>query len=197
MLRVFGCTRLVSLSLFLVSVTALLPNLGSRPHLDSATRASGQVRSSPLPVSNSRALINYRTDGAVRCRQAPDDDANGLRRRQVQSLHIISVGRSRTNQNLAAETTGLQIVLRGTDQLENYPAAKAAFLTAAAQWESLIATSMTIVIDVDFGPTWFGERFGTSVLGQTDSQDLGDSSIYTEVRAALASVGSGDYRAAL
>jgi len=82
--------------------------------------------------------------------------------------------------------------LRGTDQLENFPAAKAGFLNAAASWEALISTPITVVIDVDFGPRWFGERFGSNVLGQTDSQVLGDNSIYPEVRDSLLGVASID-----
>jgi len=82
--------------------------------------------------------------------------------------------------------------LRGTDQLEDFPDAKAGFLNAAATWEALISTPITVVIDVDFGPRWFGQRFGSNVLGQTDSQVLGDNSIYPEVRDSLLGVASVD-----
>jgi len=109
-------------------------------------------------------------------------------------LHVISPNRSKL---LSAESTGLQIVLRGTTQLENFPTAKAAFLNAAATWESLINSPITVVIDVDFGPTWFGERYDTNVLGQTASQDLGDNSIYGEVRDALVGVAINDDRISL
>jgi len=80
---------------------------------------------------------------------------------------------------------GLTIILRGTPQLDSFPQAKAAFLTAAARWESLIATPITIVVDVDFGPTFFGSPFGPGVIGATDTQSLIGGGIYDDVRLGL------------
>ena len=42
------------------------------------------------------------------------------------------------------------------------PTAKAAFTAAAAKWEALIQNPITVVIDVDFGTTHFGEPFGST-----------------------------------
>ncbi|MCA1633855.1 MAG: NF038122 family metalloprotease [Acidobacteria bacterium] len=68
-------------------------------------------------------------------------------------------------------SAGLRIVLHGTAQLEQHPAAKQAFIVAANRWESLISTPITVVIDVDFGVKFFNAAtdYPTGVLGQTGS----------------------------
>jgi hypothetical protein len=186
MQRAFRSLNKSSLSLSLISAFLLLASFAGAPLSQARTaKPSPQQATLPLPVSRPHAFINYKADGAVGCRQASQEEAIALTRRSGQSLHVISSNRPGPSQNLYAESTGLQITLRATNQLENFPATKAAFLNAAATWQSLINTPITIVIDVDFGPTWFGESYDTNVLGQTDSQVLGDSSIYGEVRAAL------------
>ena len=180
--------RLLSLSLMVVFLSSLLP---------APLEVAAQGRTLPKPVSGSRAFVNYRNDGAVGCRDATEQEAQVLRRRAGQSLHVITPARTNRSQNLSAESTGLQIVLRATDQLEDFPAAREAFLNAAARWQALISTPITVVIDVDFGPTWFGERYDENVLGQTDSQTLGDSSIYAEVRNSLVGLGASDDRSGI
>jgi hypothetical protein len=201
MQRASRSIRQSSLSLFLISLISLLTTLATVPVSQAGVANPGgpllvrQSRTVPSPVSRSHAFINYRSNGAVACRQATEGEATALKRRASQSLHVISSGRRARSQNFSTESVGLQIVLRATSQLENYPAAKAAFLSAAATWESLIDTPITVVIDVDFGPTWFGERFDNDVLGQTDSQVLGDNSIYSQVRDSLVGLAVSDERA--
>jgi hypothetical protein len=80
---------------------------------------------------------------------------------------------------------GLKIILRGTDQLEAFPAAKAGFLAAAQKWEAAISTPITIVIDVDFGPNFFefGE-YPAFVIGAANPQIIGGP-VYAAVRRAL------------
>jgi hypothetical protein len=72
-------------------------------------------------------------------------------RRGNAPVHVLA----RSRESLAA-SAGLQIVVRGTSQLESYPAAKAAILKAVARWESVITTPVTVVLDVDYGTTFFG-----------------------------------------
>ena len=184
MQRAFRSLRKSSLSLLMISLVSVLPNLASASSTGTSAPAR-QNRTRPLPVPESHAFINYRTDGKIGCREATEAEASALKQRGGQSLHVISRDRSVSTQSLSVESAGLQIVLRATNQLENFPTAKTAFLNAAATWESLISTPITVVIDVDFGPTWFGEQYDNDVLGQTDSQALGDSSIYSEVRDSL------------
>jgi hypothetical protein len=72
-------------------------------------------------------------------------------RRGNAPVHVLA----RPRESLAA-SAGLQIVVRGTSQLESYPVAKAALLKAVARWESVITTPVTVVLDVDYGATFFG-----------------------------------------
>ena len=181
--------------LVIVSLPSIFPGIGGVVCRTAAPVA--QSRTLPLPVAGSHAFVSYKSESKVGCREATQDEANALKRRGNQSLHVISPAGKVRKQSLSTESAGLQIVLRATDQLEGYPAAKAAFLNAAATWESLINTPITIVVDVDFGPTWFGQAYDTDVLGQTDSQVLGDSSIYGEVRDNLLGLATGDQRISL
>lgn len=64
-------------------------------------------------------------------------------------------------------SVGLRIVLHGTTQLEQNQAAKNAFIVAANRWEAIISTPITVVIDVDFGTTFFGQPFDPGVIGAT------------------------------
>jgi hypothetical protein len=80
---------------------------------------------------------------------------------------------------------GLTLTLRGTAQLEANQQAKAAFIKAAEIWMGIIKSPITIVIDVDFGPTRFGTPYEPDVLGATSSQIVGGSDIYPDVRTAL------------
>lgn len=86
----------------------------------------------------------------------------------------------------AGQQTGLKIILRGTTQLENNAQAKAAFLRAAAYWEAIIASPITVVLDVDFGPTRFGVPYpSSSVIGSTSTQTLGTGTLYNSLRTQL------------
>jgi len=70
-------------------------------------------------------------------------------------------------------SAGLRIVLHGTTQLDNTPAAKNAFIVAANRWESIISTPITVVIDVDFGTTFFGTPYpNPGILGATGSNSI-------------------------
>jgi alpha-tubulin suppressor-like RCC1 family protein len=95
--------------------------------------------------------------GAPRSR----DDTNAIR-----SLE------STTGLNLLP-SAGLRIVLHGTTQLDNTPVAKNAFIAAANRWEAIISTPITVVIDVDFGTTFFGTPYPSpSILGATGSASM-------------------------
>jgi hypothetical protein len=130
-----------------------------------------------------------RAGGQVSCQKATPEAALEMTQRDLtQPMHVITpprAGQAQTESVSAEATSGLQITLRATQQLENYPAAKAAFLNAAAAWEAVIDAPISVVIDVDFGPKWFGQKYDSTTLGETDSQVLGDDAIYGDVRAAL------------
>ena len=83
------------------------------------------------------------------------------------------------------QTNGLKITLRATEQLESNPVAKAAFLRAAAMWESVIQSPISVVIDVDFGPTFFGQSFPEGTVGLTHPQLLFAEPVYLALHGRL------------
>jgi hypothetical protein len=93
----------------------------------------------------------------------------------------------------------ISIVLRGTTQLDDFPEAKQGFLKAAERWEAILQAHapVTIVIDVDFGPTRFGTPFGANVLGSTGTQALFNANGYGAVKAALVARADGAQETAL
>nr|MBP6824521.1 NF038122 family metalloprotease [Acidobacteriota bacterium] len=103
-------------------------------------------------------------------------------RRQV-DLHQLSGDSA----NQIQQQQGMKITLRGTQQLENFAAAKQSFLRAAARWESVIQTQITVVIDVDFGTTFMGQAYESDTLGSTIPQLLGISNQYGVIRNLLIS----------
>ena len=148
------CVRLFVVSLLLtVSIGSLL----GAPTLSHT--------SAPFVVGErapARMYVMEEIDGRMACRLGTSEQANALANRAepVQVIYPPSGSRS-----LAA---GLQITLRGTSQLDSYPAAKAAFVRAAKIWEGRIANSLSVTIDVDFGPTIFGQPFeNEGILGGT------------------------------
>src|SRR2546423_206579 len=78
----------------------------------------------------------------------------------------------------------------GTAQLDQNPAAKAAFIKAAANWQAVIKTPITVIINVDYGPTRFGTTWPSGVLGSTGSQFVFNPVGYSSFRSAPASSAS-------
>jgi len=123
-------------------------------------------------------------DGKFICREAAPQEARDMSDMSDLGsdlgLHVISPSR---DGSVSQENAGLNIILRATQQLEGFPEAKAAFLAAAARWESLIQTAITIVVDVDFGPKHFGTLFDEGTIGVSSGSIIGNS--YSEVLNAL------------
>lgn len=131
------------------------------------------------------AYVLTRDNGQTVCRPMKEGEARQLKLdRERIGLRVINADEGRGFARLEMQQ-GFKIVLRGTTQLDNYPEAKAAFLRAAALWEAVIATPITVVIDVDYGPTRFGQAYPANVIGSTSSQILGDSNAYPGFRQAL------------
>ena len=124
----------------------------------------------------------FQRNGEVGCRETTSEEAETLRRDPNLILHAIS----HTDPYLLSESgPRFEIVLRATQQLERFPEAKAAFLKAAAIWEEKIASPITIAIDVDFGPTYFGQTWPRLSLGNSNAQELSSPNVYGSVRASL------------
>ncbi|MCP9493491.1 MAG: BACON domain-containing protein [Pyrinomonadaceae bacterium MAG19_C2-C3] len=146
-------------------------------------------------------LIVYENGNSVCRRVSPRDTFDMHRRDPNIELQVITAPKSEAQ--AAATPPGLQIVLRGTSQLNNFPQARDAFLRAARTWENLIATPITVIVDVDYGTTRFGEPYDDpDILGATDSQifsfrNTSDFSFYTFLRAFLLNDASSAAEAAL
>lgn len=181
-----------NLKIIAMSLILLLSSAGVAP---AAKAQQQETVPSYKPVSDTEAdliaaseagtyIIHANQDGAS-CRNATPEESQAVSKRdELVPLHVISTVPSR---EVLPQDAGLKIILRGTPQLENFPQAKNAFLRAAQTWEALIRSPITMIIDVDYGRTRFGEPYDPNVLGSTDSQNIGGASIYTPVRDRLIS----------
>jgi Fibronectin type III domain/Bacterial pre-peptidase C-terminal domain len=129
------------------------------------------------------AFVVREIDGKTSCREASPAEALAITARRNVPLRVFGEERGPVRANASA---GLNIILRGTAQLDANPQAKAAFERAAQIWEERIANPITVYVDVDFGDDRFGEPFEDGVIASADSDDYyGDSGSYGEIRAAL------------
>ena len=174
------------LQLFITGMTVLIclgsPNTSAFQEAATSDRAVSWLAPDYSGEPEADSFILYENDGGVACRPATIEEAGLLLRRDPSDkLHLIT---PLDEYSIVSQAKGLQIVLRATQQLERFPEAKAAFLRAAAIWTEKIQSPITIVVDVDFGPTNFGERWGPQILGSTNPQEL-TSDAYRAVRAQL------------
>lgn len=103
-------------------------------------------------------FVTYQNGGGSATRQSTAAESavyNAARGQQQTALHDISS----SNRGFANSRNGLFLILRATPQLEQFPQAKAAFERAAARWESLIQDQISVIVDVDFGETYFSQPF--------------------------------------
>jgi hypothetical protein len=162
-----------------VSIIAILTALLLTPVVSAFHNPNAVAEPQSLSVvPEALSFVTEVVGSSLNCRKATRGEALALAKRDGVTRHVITPASH-------PHTNGLTIILRATPQLESFPEAKAAFLTAAARWESLISTPITIVIDVDFGPDFFGTPFPPSVLGATDTQSLIGGGIYGFVRDSL------------
>jgi hypothetical protein len=133
-------------------------------------------------------VIQQGANGEMVCRNATPAEARIIRSGGEYGLRQINHLKDQvsTPSSGVAPAAGLTIMLRATPQLDQNPTAKAAFVAAAAKWESLIKDSITIVIDVDFGTTAFGNPFPNSnILGVTGTQQIFFAGNYPDLRTRL------------
>ena len=119
------------------------------------------------PSDTGHFIIYRGANGDTVCREATEAEARELDQIRPTGLQQIN----HLKPELRAEDLAphLTIILRATDNLKANPAAQAAFTRAAAAWEAVISSPVTIFIDVDFGPTNFGAAWGANILGSTSS----------------------------
>jgi len=178
---------------FVLIFGVLLVSLVAAPLRSSHARNPSAAQGGELTAQpEAGGFVIYGNNGQVACHDASPQEAIEIQSRSGDvPLRVIS------RSLRVSQSAGLDIVLRGTAQLDNFPEAKAAFLRAAARWESLISTPITVVIDVDYGTTRFGTPYPSpNILGSASSQTLtGD--IYTSVRSALGARAANSTEAAL
>lgn len=158
---------------------ATLQATQSKDQFRRALKADSQLE----PDAHTGRYLIVRSGDGLACREMT---ARELEQFQMDkgrtNLQVISDPRP---ESLQAQQ-GLKIILRGTQQLEAFQTAKQAFLRAAAKWESIIQSPITVVLDVDFGPTIFGTPFPSpNIIGGTSPQLLTGRNLYGNVRISL------------
>ncbi|HLL77384.1 MAG TPA: NF038122 family metalloprotease [Pyrinomonadaceae bacterium] len=154
------------------------------------TPASAQVltKGQPAIIEDGLTYVIYQTpDGEVSCRLATLDETGPAGDETLQ-LPVRQINHLHDKESATASSAGLRIVLRATQRLEQNPEAKQAFIKAAAKWEALISSQITVTIDVDYGPDFFGDTakpYGTNTLGQTSAGGFIPS--YSSIRQRLIS----------
>lgn len=129
------------------------------------------VAQSPIPVTeilDHPAGVHVVTLGpnGAECHQAEEQ----VMARRMGNAPASSVRRTAVTSTNPSGTTRFKIILRATDQLLAQPEALLSFRRAAAQWERIIQSDVTTVIDVDYGPTRFGTPYpSANTLGSTGS----------------------------
>ncbi len=191
---------LLALALVQVMLLGLAPSGGGATTASARSVAKTQAaKKSPQWVADETGgvfIIQQGADGST-CRVALPEEARRLRSTPREGLRQINHldGKLNANGSLAigddpaAAAANLTIILRATTQLQQQPNSAqviAAFTAAAAKWETLIKDPITIVIDVDFGPTAFGQPFPSdNTLGATNTQGLFINDNYPNVRQRL------------
>jgi hypothetical protein len=135
-------------------------------------KADGGMSDVILRSAGNAASVLYQSDDGVACRDATTEEtATLVAGVQEPPLHTISPVQT-------LDQNGLTIILRATDALESNPEAKAAFVRVASLYQSMISTPITVVVNVDFAPTWFGQAYPEGVAGLTNPQLLMGNPIY-------------------
>lgn len=185
---IIGVVLLVAL--FAGATSSLL--LRSASAAKTGDDANGQVHKIGAAPYDEGYVISQR-QGQIACRRSTPEEATAMAQRDPDSqLRVIT-----PITNDLQQQTGLKITLRGTTQLDGFPAAKEAFIRAAAKWEAIIQTPITVVVDVDFGTTRFGQPFNQDTIGGTGAQTLTSNTIYPAVRTALIARASNAQEASL
>ncbi|HEX3281963.1 MAG TPA: NF038122 family metalloprotease [Pyrinomonadaceae bacterium] len=168
-------------------------------------QSDSAVQNPSYQVSSNGSFVIYQgPNGETVCRDATLAEGSALKSsasstgfRQINHLKNQTMLASSGSGEVPAGA-GLTIVLRASSQLDQNPQAKAAFIAAAAKWEAIIATPITVVIDVDYGPTVFGISFPSSnVLGLTATQELYYVGNYSDIRGRLVSHASSPSESAI
>ncbi|MGH9873304.1 MAG: NF038122 family metalloprotease [Pyrinomonadaceae bacterium] len=138
------------------------------------------------PKQREQFTIYRNANGEIVCRRATPDEIQRMNEVDSTKLGLRQI--NHLNKKIPTQPgendgTGLNIILRATAQLQQNPTAVNAFTMAAQNWENIILSPITIYIDVDYGPTYFGESWPPGVLGATSAP--AQSYPYQSVRTNL------------
>ncbi|HYV23648.1 MAG TPA: NF038122 family metalloprotease [Pyrinomonadaceae bacterium] len=175
---------------------SVFSGVSGEPSTTFARRANLPFQTVDEPKSKPRPQFTiYRNaEGEIVCRRATEDEI-----RERESINPNAPGLRRINhfeltgdaaQPESIQGTGLTIILRATQQLQQNSTATAAFTRAAQNWEAIVMSPITIFIDVDFGPTNFGQTWPSGVLGATAVPSQGYP--YQSVRTNLVAEANGE-----
>lgn len=135
------------------------------------TVSVGQSSAQSTP-ENEHFLLFQTPDGDTICREATLAERIDLEKIIPRDLRQINHTEKEFGPAVASHgAPHLKIILLATANLNENAAAKAAFVRAAGVWENLITSPVTLYIDVDYGPTNFGEKWGPTTLGSTRGAD--------------------------
>jgi hypothetical protein len=164
-----------------VVILMLMPLVTSAQELVSPFASLESLRQ---PMPDHGAYIVREIEGKVFCSDATPIEARAINARPDVPLRVFGERADRVRANASA---GLNIILRGTAQLDANPAAKAAFERAADIWESRIANPVTVYVDVDFGSTRFGQAWADENIIASASSDYrgGSDGLYAGIRPLL------------
>src|SRR5882724_934452 len=172
----------------LAGIDSFLSGTRAQSGNPSAARQTKDIIKSPNQIDTSDSagvFIVTMVNGVTSCRRVSTEEERTLLRGDRNTpMHVISPlpTAARGQSQILLAQTGLKIILRATAQFENFNV-KPAFLRAAAHWEQVVKTPITVIIDVDFGPTRFGTPFPAGVLGATSAQTITGS--YPNIRNGL------------
>ncbi|MEA3410595.1 MAG: NF038122 family metalloprotease [Pseudomonadota bacterium] len=153
-----------------------------------STRSAGARPVDPGSLASQMAVVYASEHGTTCARPDTETVFALLDYSDPVPVHYLAtpLGFGVTQRSIGEGSGGLRIELRGTQQLERYPLAKAAFLRAAQAWEAVVESPVTVVIDADFGPNLpGGEPWPANVLGGTFEQRVTAEGGYPAVRRAL------------
>jgi hypothetical protein len=148
--------------------------------------AQATTSSASSDIEYDHFLIYQGEGGDTICREASSterrqlDGVNPKNLRQANHLDDNAVALSAPDH----ADGSLTIILRATANLDANAPAKAAFIRAAAAWEAVVTSPVTIYLDADFGPDNFGTPWSGTTLGATSSPSLSNVP-YTNVRNNL------------
>ena len=187
------------LACLLATLTLVLTpaSLATRAQLEQTATASKSGYPS-LPPEEGHAFLVALVDGEAACRDATPAERLYILKRDpsVRTTPVRTAadpfnspasqegGTGSSDRGLNQTQGHLDIVLRPTAQLQANAQAMAAFERAAATWENLITSEITVVVDVDFGTTRFGTPYSPGVLGST-SGGIFYTPSYSDVRNRL------------